>query len=230
MCKCKPIRVKGGACESEIMQYIREGKRSSRTEEKKDGSIINYPGSRGNVVGIMVAFISPDDSNQIVIGYSKCKLKCANGGSDQWDKEFGLNLARERAMKWCECSTVAVLNNNVKISDARKEREKQVNEMIANGHPVPAATEVIVPITISTQIRAFILRAYRYYKNYTLPAWTKNVIDKYEKDIADAGAADEKKEKIVADAEKKRIIKDPTNSYLEVPEDEMTASQMVGNW
>ena len=48
-------------------------------------------GNKNKKIGIMVSFIRDD---KLVIGFSKCNKK------DEFDKERGLQIARERAIIW----------------------------------------------------------------------------------------------------------------------------------
>ena len=155
------------------IEYIRKNKKYLKDTEVADilsGRGIPGSGSRtkGIKKGVMIAF--PGRHENVEIGFSLCsKLDKFNKTPPEWAEiipaitggrikgdfqdGFGETLAAIRAHQWCEhVQTVTTM---------RKFPEKD-------------PTTVYIPRSIEADLKKFIARCGRYYKDKSLPPWTQS--------------------------------------------------------
>ena len=118
--------------------------------------------NKGIKKGVMVAV--PGDDGKVEIGFSLCsKLDKFNEIPPEWTEllpsgvmgiellGFGETLAALRARRWCEYDKV--------LTTMKKLPKKDPNT-------------VHIPRSIEKDLKRFIARCSRYYKDKTLPTWT----------------------------------------------------------
>lgn len=103
---------------------------------------------RCSKVGIMVATVNPNDPSQAIVGFSMCHTPL-----DKFDKEFGMSIAEKRAQKYAEEFTIL----------PHKSEKSEYNP------------GVVVPYKIRPSLRKFVQRCNVYFKDKSLPVWTKHV-------------------------------------------------------
>lgn len=139
-----------------LIRYIkRRQKRDSKDKSKKIVEV--------KKAGVMFAAPIGDE---IIIGYSLCHknldkfdyVKDQNGLKKI--KGFGLNMSMMRAKKWKEFSTTFI------CSAPQPKDEERIPDC------------VYIPQSIAKDLRQFILRCSKYYKEKNMPQWAKNYISK----------------------------------------------------
>lgn len=157
------------------IEYIRKNRQYIKNTEVADissGVVIPGSGSRtkGIKKGVMIAF--PGKNGEVEIGFSLCSkldkfneippewaeiIPAITGGRLKGDFQdgFGEILAAIRAREWCQYITA--------VSTMKKPHIKD-----------PAT--VYVPRSIERDLKKFIARCGRYYKDKSLPPWTQSYI------------------------------------------------------
>lgn len=153
------------------VEYIKKNKKYLKGTERFDvetGQKIAGSGSRTKGIrkGVMVAIIG--DNNNVEIGFSLCsKLDKFNEIPPEWTEllpsgvmgiellGFGETLAALRARRWCEYDKV--------LTTMKKLPKKHLNT-------------VHIPRSIEGDLKRFIGRCARYYKDKTLPPWTNTYL------------------------------------------------------
>jgi hypothetical protein len=131
------------------IQYFRTNRKKIKNS---DGSIKI---TKGIKKGVLLAFVDPMDEESVCIGYSMCHP------NDKFDyqkgfrfKNLGLWHAVRRAEKYKTSSQWII---------SMSSKDKQLSKEI-----------VKVPHSLRKELKVFIDRCSKYYKNKTLPTWAKN--------------------------------------------------------
>lgn len=124
-------------------QYFRVKSKKARYD--KSGNMIR-PGSRGIKKGIMVAAPSPFSEDKIVVGYTLCNFK----EGDEFNAEFWLPVALERAITWAE-------------------KEESIDPDF--GVPKFDIYSTAVPESMKRDFAHFLFRMKKWFKGKDLPIW-----------------------------------------------------------
>lgn len=111
------------------------------------------------------------------IGFSLCRRKSKNNPGDEYSKEFGIDLAKKRAISYVNRTDSTWPDKMVSVRQIRHEKHARIEKFKAMGLIVPEnAKVVILPQSIVRDLANFVNRCKRYYKNATLPKWTEKVV------------------------------------------------------
>lgn len=105
--------------------------------------------------GVMVA--CPVDDENIIIGYSMCHFS----KNDTYDFFNGFDIALDRADKWW------VMENETRLKPIIE------NNVVVGHIPTDEYLAEQVPHSIRRSLAKFINRMQRYYKDKSLPKWSK---------------------------------------------------------
>ena len=135
----------------------------------------------GKKIGTIVGFTTqdyPELENQVCIGFSLCSLKF-----DDFNKEIGKNIARERGIKWSNRELYKITGPSSKYCDVySKEKYISTKQYFLTLDKDYAANitdpEKIVFIhqSIFKELKKFIPRCKVYFKDKKLPKWAEAFI------------------------------------------------------
>lgn len=182
---------------SRKIKYIfRNQKKSYNIHEDENGKKYIVKGRQK--VGTIISGVDPNDPNKIVLGFSLCN-KC-----DKWDfvkdipvKDFGLELAWKRALKWVNFSKFEIMGNaisNLEIEEYVKETGlselfqdsmDNLDDMLDDDDSIPDSNPdmVSIPMSVHLELKKYIISLMKYYKDKTGPVWLTDYISFVDDDI-----------------------------------------------
>jgi hypothetical protein len=113
-------------------------------EEVSDDGMLNVRWHRGRKRGAMFAALHPNDNTRVIVGWSMVHRRY-----DKFDRENAFYVALGRALAWSD--------------DERYLRKEDSKE----------AFPTFVPASTTLAFQFFLNRAKSYYKDKTMPSWTK---------------------------------------------------------
>lgn len=131
----------------------------------------------GKKIGTIVGFTTQDEEDQICIGFSLCSIK-----SDDFNKEIGKRIARERGIKWAKRELYKISGPSEKCDVHSKDKyvaikkyfatlDKDYSDNITNPEKI-----VFIHQSILKELKKFIPRCEVYFKNKKLPKWAEVLI------------------------------------------------------
>lgn len=153
----------------------------SRFNMTWENYIVKYVFNKtGKKIGTIVGFTTqdvPGMEDQICIGFSLCSLKF-----DDFNKEIGKNIARERGVKWAKRELYKTSGPSKNCDTASKERyiytkkyfqtlDKDYSDSITDPEKI-----VFVHQSVLKELKKFIPRCKLYFKNKQLPKWAEALI------------------------------------------------------
>lgn len=92
--------------EKELIEYIVKNKKF--TFIYIDGLLTRIPHKKREKTGILLCEIMDSNFNKVVLGFSLCNYR------DEFDKNMGFNIAKERAYKWQNKNIPPKIPNSIK--------------------------------------------------------------------------------------------------------------------
>lgn len=159
----------------ELIEYVRKNGRKARRNE--DGHVIIKNNGLGRQKkGVLYCTIDPSDEDKVIVGFSLCnKLDQFDFINNQYTPGFGLELAQIRAEKWAKYNGYFIQN-----SWTEEEIKEEVGLYLYE-NPIPdkddpnAMRLVEIPPSIYRNVREFIVRCRRFFKDKNFPEWVEKV-------------------------------------------------------
>jgi len=147
----------------EIIQYLRKRK-GPKTGPKT-----------GPKKGVLFCGIDPHSLKNVIVGFSLCNsIDTFDYVNKERKKGFGVNLAKQRAIKWSFYTDFFVQKSHTEAEIEKEIAMKEQGEINYLVNPNPQFVVEIQPSVIDP-LKNFIERCRRYYKDKDFPEWVKRV-------------------------------------------------------
>lgn len=158
------------------IEYLR--KNGGVAVKLEDGTFVRH--SKGKKRGVLFCGIHPDDADSVIVGFSMCnKLDEFDFVNDRRKPGFGLNIAKDRALKWTNHTDYFVQYSwtEDQISNPDIELLYLINPNLLNKDNIDYTEDLIIeiPPSIEKQLRSFIQRCKRYYQDKDFPVWANKL-------------------------------------------------------
>jgi hypothetical protein len=181
MVRCKIIKGEK-VMEQERIEYMRKNGGMSvklESDDETDPKFVRR--SKGEKRGVLFCGIHPDDEDSVIVGFSLCnRIDTFDVVSGERRKGFGLQMARDRALKWSNHTDyfVQVSWTENEIDDTKNTLSYLLNpNRLDEDDPNYNELVVEVPPSVEKNLRRFIQRCKRYYQDKEFPVWAINLED-----------------------------------------------------
>lgn len=158
------------------IEYLR--KNDGVAVKLEDGTFVRH--SKGKKRGVLFCGIHPDDADSVIVGFSMCnKLDEFDFLKDRRKPGFGLDIAKDRALKWTNHTDYFVQTSwtEEEINNPDIVLTYLVNPNLLDKDDPDYRDELIIeiPPSIEKKLRNFIRRCKRYYQDKDFPVWANKL-------------------------------------------------------